>query len=129
MINKTSPSGIRFDLDQLEYIKKREKLHTPQQVVNFLLKAYWDVWHVPKNPFNIEQTTQILPTTDGNKSAPATYVPVDQFAAYENEFKACQSVEQIEKAVKVMKKDTQLTPAQKTKLDLTAREISKNFDF
>lgn len=60
MINKTKPTGVRLNLDQLNFIKTREKLASPQQVVNFLLKAYWDVWHVPKNPFNV-------PTTEANK--------------------------------------------------------------
>lgn len=42
MVRKTKPTGIRFDLEQLEFIKsKNENLTTPQQVVNFLLHSYW----------------------------------------------------------------------------------------
>ena len=52
MVKKTSPTGIRFDIEHLDYIKIREKLKSPQEVVNFLLEAYWNVWHIPKNPFN-----------------------------------------------------------------------------
>lgn len=39
---KSKPSGIRFDLEQLEFIQKREsKLNTKQKVVDFLLNKYW----------------------------------------------------------------------------------------
>ena len=34
---KTNPTGIRFEVEDLDFIKRREKLETPQQVVYFLL--------------------------------------------------------------------------------------------
>lgn len=39
---KTSPSGVRFDKEQLEFIQKKEpKLTTKQKVVDFLLNKFW----------------------------------------------------------------------------------------
>lgn len=38
---KTKPSGVRFDTEQIEFLKKREKLNTYQKVVDFLLNKYW----------------------------------------------------------------------------------------
>ncbi len=39
---KTTPSGIRFDKEQLEFVQKKEpKLTTKQKVVDFLLNKFW----------------------------------------------------------------------------------------
>lgn len=39
---KTSPSGVRFDKEQLEFIQNKEpKLTTKQKVVDFLLNKFW----------------------------------------------------------------------------------------
>jgi len=52
---KTKPMGVRFEIEQLNYIKTREKLKSNQSVVSFLLQAYWDVWHVKPNPFQVDR--------------------------------------------------------------------------
>lgn len=44
---KSTPSGIRFDLDKLAFVQKRENLPTKQKVVDFLLNEYWWKWKVP----------------------------------------------------------------------------------
>lgn len=44
---KSTPSGIRFDLEKLAFIQKRENLATKQKVVDFLLNDYWWKWKVP----------------------------------------------------------------------------------
>lgn len=42
MINKTKPTGIRFDLEQLNFFKSENpNLTTPQQIVNYLLDSYF----------------------------------------------------------------------------------------
>lgn len=41
MGNKSEPSSIRFDLEKLEFISKREGLEGRQRVVNFLFDDYW----------------------------------------------------------------------------------------
>lgn len=40
-MKKTSPTGVRFDSPKLDFIKIREGLETPQQVVTFLVDKYW----------------------------------------------------------------------------------------
>lgn len=39
---KTNPIGVRFDIDQLNCLKKGQNLKTAQQVVNFLMNYYFD---------------------------------------------------------------------------------------
>ena len=38
---RTSPTGIRFDIEKLSFISKTENLETKQQVVDFLMENYW----------------------------------------------------------------------------------------
>lgn len=38
---KTTPTGIRFDIDKLAFVQKRENVPTKQKVVDFLLNKYW----------------------------------------------------------------------------------------
>lgn len=38
---KTDNVSIRFDLKQLDFIKEREGIDSPQRVVNFLMNKYW----------------------------------------------------------------------------------------
>ena len=44
MAIKSKPTGVRFDLEKIEFIKNREKLKSNQQVVDFLMNKYW--WEV-----------------------------------------------------------------------------------
>jgi len=41
MANRSNPTGIRFDIEKIEFIKQREKLKSNQQVVDFLMNRYW----------------------------------------------------------------------------------------
>lgn len=45
---KTNPIGIRFEERQLELIRKRENLTTPQSIVSFLMNEYEKIWGVQK---------------------------------------------------------------------------------
>lgn len=38
---KTNPTSIRFEEEQLLFFMEREKINSPQKVVNFLLQDYW----------------------------------------------------------------------------------------
>jgi len=38
---KTTPTGIRFDIEKLDFVQKKEMLPTKQKVVDFLLNKYW----------------------------------------------------------------------------------------
>jgi len=46
---RTTPTGIRFDLEKLSFILANEKLETRQGVVDFLMDSYW--WK-NKSPFD-----------------------------------------------------------------------------
>lgn len=46
-MNRTKPSGIRFDPDKLEFVKGREKLKSNQQVVDLLMNRYWWEFKLP----------------------------------------------------------------------------------
>lgn len=123
MAKKTDPTGVRFDTDQLDFIKMREKLQSPQQVVSFLLKAYWDVWHVPKNPFNISEPEQPHKEEIINKTDLPTY------DGYEAEIKAAGSIDEIKKVVSASAKDSDLAGWQKENIKKYGIEISKTLDF
>lgn len=45
---KTKPIGVRFDEEDLEFIKKREGIRTPQQVIYFLMSEYMKIYRVEK---------------------------------------------------------------------------------
>lgn len=57
---KSEPSSIRFDLLHLEFIKQREPLlRSSQEIVDFLLQAYWERYKVqPKSPFVEEKVAE-----------------------------------------------------------------------
>lgn len=44
---KSKPTGIRFDLEKVEFVKIREKLNTYQKVVDFLLNKFWWEHKIP----------------------------------------------------------------------------------
>lgn len=51
---RTTPTGIRFDLEKLSFILANEKLGTRQGVVDFLMDSYW--W---KNKPQFEPTSSV----------------------------------------------------------------------
>lgn len=123
MAKKTEPTGVRFDPEQLDFIKGREKIESPQKVVNFLLKAYWDAWHVPKNPFNIS-----APRED-QKEEPVQKSDLPPYEAYRLEIKNAGSIEEIKKAVSTSAKDSDLAGWQKEIIRKYGIEVSQTLDF
>lgn len=45
---KTKPCGVRFNIDEFEFIKKNENLETAQQVVYFLMNEYMKLFRKPR---------------------------------------------------------------------------------
>jgi len=45
---KSKPSGVRFDLEKVEFVKTKEELNTYQKVVDFLLNKYWWEFKIAK---------------------------------------------------------------------------------
>lgn len=61
---KTTPTSIRFEKEQLDFLMEQEKLKSPQKAVNFLLQQYW----INKNlvPRVIEAANQIAAIEEVN---------------------------------------------------------------
>lgn len=58
---KSKPIGVRFDLDQYDYIlKNNPQLKTPQSVLNFLMSFYQSVMVMDKN-FEIKPRNELTP--------------------------------------------------------------------
>jgi hypothetical protein len=76
---KSTPSGIRFDLEKLAFIQKRENLSTKQKVVDFLLNDYWWKW---KNPIVTAKETPPLTLKAEPAETPMFSVKPQQSANY-----------------------------------------------
>lgn len=120
---KTNPTSIRFDEDQLNFVKTEEKIDSPQKVVNFLLNKYW--WERRSSPIvsgEINKRVVDEPTK--------VFMPeVSQYDAYRMELKNAGSIPDIKAIVKAIKTDQSLSSAQKVKLEQEGIELSKLFDF
>jgi hypothetical protein len=57
------PTSVRFEEDHLQFIQEKEKLETKQDVVDFLLNAYWEMYH-PRKPVFMPPE---LPDTGGKE--------------------------------------------------------------
>lgn len=64
---KSDSSSVRFNLEHLDFIKKREvSLKTSQQVVDFLLEAYYKTYSVqPSNPFEVAPAVKVVDDIKG----------------------------------------------------------------
>lgn len=72
MANRSNPTGIRFDIEKIEFIKQREKLKSNQQVVDLLMNRYW--WeHKVATPTHKE-----VPPLELKKEFQETYSPPKQ---------------------------------------------------
>ena len=119
---KTTPSGIRFDIEKLAFVQKRENLPTKQKVVDFLLNKYWwehktavptekeapplalKVETVQDEPLSFDALkSQINPVTVGFKS----------FEQWQREKRECETEEQWEEIKAGIKAATNLTQKQK----------------
>jgi hypothetical protein len=45
---KTKPTGVRFDEDEIAFVRARTKLNTPQSIVSFLMREYCKMYRVEK---------------------------------------------------------------------------------
>ncbi len=117
---KTSPTSIRFEPEQLAFIKAREKLDTPQKVVNFLMNAYW--WQNKLNAPPITQRSTKDPLTSSDPL-------INALSAYIADIERAVSVSQLKIIDREFQQDAQLNGQQKEQLKLLAVEKSKTLDF
>ena len=68
---KTTPSGIRFDIEKLAFIQKRENVPTKQKVVDFLLNKYW--WEHKVAYPTAKEAPPLTLKTDGMKDEPLSF--------------------------------------------------------
>jgi hypothetical protein len=145
---KSTPSGIRFDLEQLGFIQNKEpKLTTKQKVVDFLLNKFWWENKVAKPthrglpPNKIPYTSATPDAFDGKKMDKVTYdepgqwqepksittglsPKISDFDNMTDELNACSTIPQIESVMKKVKSSL-LTPKERLLLESHAKEISK----
>lgn len=94
---KTTPSGIRFDKEQLEFVQGREKkLTTKQKVVDFLLNKFW--W---ENKVEVPSHKGLPPSSFKGESYESRVTPITDeplsFESMEQEFEhGLPSYEQLE---------------------------------
>jgi len=130
---KSAPSGIRFDIEQLEFIQKREsKLNTKQKVVDFLLNKYWWEQKVSLTPNHkgLPPTSELRPMVTPEKtytiSASIPTAPVmSQEDAYKADLKAARTINDVQYIVKLAKEDTMLSMQAKARIEKYGQEISK----
>lgn len=132
---KSKPSGIRFDIEQLEFIQKKEpKLTTKQKVVDWLLNKFW--WEqkvaIPNHkglpPDEYTESQIVAPISEKTVVMPPK--PQSEFISSVNDFekrlrdiKSGSEGEAIMREVKVA-----LMPyTQKQYLERVAKEVSANF--
>ncbi len=84
---KSKPTGVRFDLEKVDFIKAKEKLNTYQKVVDFLLNKYWWEHKIAKPTHKEVPMVYDVPKTD--RITHDEYNPwqeakpkIDQYAAY-----------------------------------------------
>lgn len=121
MAKKTNPTGIRFDLEKVAFIKQREKLSSNQQVVDFLLNSYWWQWKIPiptakeSPPLALKTETQRLPQ-------PELIMPqkaLKSFEQYREAKRECETIEQWEALKSEIEEASNLSFKQKQLLKST----------
>lgn len=138
---KSKPIGIRFDNDDLEFVKKRQGLKTAQQVVHFLTAEYCKLYKVEKKSvFDVEMgiqdltkpTNQIKAITDPKPTTNVTYHTERQetpnlspFDGYKMELKDAKVIPEVELILVNVRMDGFLSPAQKKLLENYGKEVSK----
>lgn len=146
---KSKPTGVRFDLEQLEYVKGREKLKTNQKVVDFLLNKYWWEYKVavpshkglPKdysNPISDFPKEQKYTEISGGLLIPSSDEPlsfdkmkqelaaVDSFADFKTRIFATSEISEIQSVMADVKASV-LFWKEKQMLETIAKDHSKDF--
>lgn len=142
MKEKTATSGVRYKINDLEFIKKKERLNTLQEVVYFLMSEYLklykvekvsifsapkDVYDGPRLPNNFthdEPPMFPLPKPESMFSA-----PVDKFKEHKNNITYSDSKKELVANVTAMKKDMFLNNKQKMELEAYAKQVMEEKGF
>jgi hypothetical protein len=121
---KTDPIGVRFDKDQLQLVLEKEKLSSPQKVVNFLLEKYW--WEKKMLPQSVPAGIDGSKWKETNNVNPKHETPnLGSSEAYIEELKGCKTISEIQSVVKKIKSDPNLPVLRRINLENQAKELSK----
>lgn len=129
---KTTPSGIRFDKEQLEFIQKKEvKLTTKQKVVDFLLNKFW--WEhkvaIPSHkglpPIENKPTDFVADFKSESLQPPIPVPKISTEQQYMIELKGATMIYQVESITKAAKADPLLTLHAKIRIENYGKDVSK----
>lgn len=118
-MGKTKQASVRFDPEKLELVKRREKLQTPQKVVDFLMDAYYWQNKLIVAP-QLQSIGQTLPYV-------VPVIPKSPFEAYEQEIKNAGSLEELERTGRLLEKDNGISAGEKLKLHAIAQKKAEVF--
>ena len=105
---RTNPASIRFDPEKLELVKRKEKLKSPQKVVDFLIDTYW--W---QNRLIAAPQLQAL----GQNIQYVNPQPQKTgYEAYEHDLQLAGSIDELQSVGMRIERDGQLTAKQKETL-------------
>lgn len=119
-MKKRNPTGVRFNEEKLSFVMDREKLESPQQVVNFFLDSYW--WQHKLNTGQIPSQVRMSPVVQNTPVIP----PYD---AYKLDLAEAASIDAIKKIAKAAEKDSELTGWQKNQIETLAVQLSQKLEF
>ena len=112
MKEKTATSGVRYKINDIEFIKKRQGLKTLQEVFYFLVGEYIKLYRVekpsiftptqPKDFGDSEIRTEIK--DEVGQSKVQTEI-IDPIQIYKQEFLEAQTQEQLERSYRAMEKE------------------------
>jgi hypothetical protein len=128
---KSNSSSVRFNVEHLNFIKKREPLlKTSQQIVDFLLEAYCKTYKVqPNNPFKqpitYDDATLVIKERDPITPLRLDTPIISQYDVYLKEIYETNWSGGLEIIMAEAKKD--VSPQQYSKLQLLAMEHAKTF--
>lgn len=138
---KTNPTGIRFEKEDLDFIKKREGIDTPQQVVYFLCSEYVKLYKVEKK--SVFESTDIKFKAATPKSyegalannlatdeiAMFQQVPIDKYDVHKNKISNSENRQELINSVNSMKKEMFLNTKQKMELEAYAKQVLEDKGF
>ena len=120
---KSNPSGIRFDLEKVQFVKDKEKLNTYQKVVDFLLNKYWWEFKVAKPTYKESPPLELKEEIKSNPITPIKK-PLCQFDSYMLELKDSKTTEEVKKIMYLVKLDPDVSDIEEKNLEKYAKKIS-----
>lgn len=129
----TKTSGIRFKVEDMTFVQKRENLDTVQKVFTFLMNEYLKLYRIEKKSVyavnnQIEEKSINIPTTktEYRDNEPSF---IDPFEFYKYQFSESQSIDELTRNVALMKKDNAIMWKQRTALEAFAVQVQQEKGF